>query len=524
MAHDRSSGGARFRRGLRVALRGRRDPVPVAGQRSWPSGGMGDLHTRKVLDLATRLAEVMLSCGSGTADIVATVEDVAQAYQLTDCVVDITVTTIIVSALPDADSSPITLVRSVRTRSTDYSRLAELDRLIQRITSGGVTVDQAHDAMDELTQRQPPYPRWLVTLGWAGFALGIAMLLSASWLACALVAVTAAVIDLIRGLLHRIGTPLFFQHVTGAAIATLVAVAAYLYAGQGPTAVVVAGIMMLLSGMTLVGAVQDAVTGHMLPAVARLGEALFLTSGIVVGILAGLQVAALAGIEIELYVEATETFVTPNRPLQIIVAVCGAALAGSCLTVASYAQMRSVATAGLAAGLAELVLIGLGIAGFDYLVAAAIAAIGVGFLATLTSIRRQAPALVTATAGIMPMMPGIAIFRAVFYFAVEENFDAAQEQLLLAAATALALGSGVVLGEFIGAPLRYRAGRIGDFFRIEGAPGLRRAVGRVVQLKPAKSPPTNGTRSRRSRSVALEPAPAVDGHLEEPSQGRNDEG
>ena len=174
MAHDRSSGGARFRRGLRVALRGRRDPVPVAGQRSWPSGGMGDLHTRKVLHLATRLAEVMLSCGSGTADIVATVEDVAQAYQLTDCVVDITVTTIIVSALPDADSSPITLVRSVRTRSTDYSRLAELDRLIRRITSGGVTVDQAHDAMDELTQRQPPYPRWLVTLGWAGFALGIA--------------------------------------------------------------------------------------------------------------------------------------------------------------------------------------------------------------------------------------------------------------------------------------------------------------------------------------------------------------
>ncbi|WP_192931960.1 threonine/serine exporter family protein [Mycobacterium tuberculosis] len=36
------------------------------------------------------------------------------------------------------------------------------------------------------------------------------------------------------------------------------------------------------------------------------------------------------------------------------------------------------------------------------------AAIGVGFLATLISIRRQAPALVTATAGIMPMLPGSA--------------------------------------------------------------------------------------------------------------------
>jgi len=469
------------------------------------SAGMGDLHTRKVVDLTIRLAEVMLSTGSGTADVIATAQDVAQAYQLTDCVVDIAVTTIIVSALPAADSPPVTIVRSVHTRSTDYSRLAELDRLVQRITSGGVTVDMAHEAMDELTARPHPYARWLVTAGWAGFALGIAMLLGGNWLTCVLAAVTAAVIDRVSRLLSRVGTPLFFQHVAGAAIATLVAVTAYLFAGQGPSALVVTGIMMLLSGMTLVGAVQDAVTGYMLPAVARLGEAVFLTSGIVVGILAGLQVASLLGITIQLYVEATGTFVVPHQPLAIVLAVLGAALAGACLTVASYAPLRAVATAGLAAGLAELALIGLGTAGFGQVIAAGLAAVGVGFLATLVSIRRHAPALVTATAGIMPMLPGLAIFRAVFYFAVDKNFSDAQAQLVGAATTALALGSGAVLGEFVGSPLRYRAGRIGDFFRIEGPPGVRRAVGRVVHLQPAKSMHPTAARGQRSHSVALEP-------------------
>ncbi len=39
-----------------------------------------------------------------------------------------------------------------------------------------------------------------------------------------------------------------------------------------------------------------------------------------------------------------------------------------------------------------------------------------------------------------------------------------------AATTALALGSEAVLGEFVGSPLRYRAGRVGDFFRLEGHP------------------------------------------------------
>lgn len=464
----------------------------------------------------------MLSSGSGTADVVATAKDVAEAYQLTDCVVDIFVTTIFVSALPTEDRPPVTIVRSVQARSTDYSRLAELDQLVGRITAGGVAVDDAHDMMDELTERPHPYPRWVATAGWAGFALGIAMLLGGTWLTCVLAAVSSILIDRTGRVLNRLGTPFFFQQAAGALIATLVAVAAYLFAGQGPTTLVATGIVMLLAGMTLVGSVQDALTGYMLTAVARLGDVLFLTAGIVVGILAGLQVAALAGINIELHVDATELFVIPTRPLPILIAVLGAALAGACLTIASYARPRAVIIAGIAAGLAELVLIGLGNAGFGQVVATGIAAVGVGVLATLISIRRQAPALVTATAGITPMLPGMAVFRSVFYFAVEQNFSGGVAQALAAAATALAIGAGVVMGELIGSPLRYRAGRIGALLRVEGPPGLRRAIGEVVRLRPAGNPPATPHPDQRSHSVALEPAPLDTDDAADRSTGTGD--
>ena len=495
---------------MRLALRGRRDPASGAGQRSRSSSGLGDQHTRKVLDLTIRLAEVMLSSGSGTADVVATAQDVAQAYRLTDCVVDVFVTTIFVSALPTADSPPVTIVRSVSARSTDYSRLSELDDLVRRITSGGVSVDEAHDAMDELSERPHPYPRWVATAGWAGFALGIAMLLGGNWLTCLLAAFSSVLIDRVGRLLNKVGTPFFFLQAAGALIATLVAVAAYLFAGLGPTTLVATGIVMLLAGMTLVGSVQDALTGYMLTAVARLGDVLFLTAGIVAGILAGLQIAAVAGIQIELHVDATEVFVIPNRPLPIALAVFGAALAGACLTVASYARLRSVLIAGVVAGTAELVLIGFGLAGFGPLVATGTAAVGVGLIATLISIRRQAPALVTATAGITPMLPGMAVFRSVFYFAVDNNYADGAAQALAAAVTALAIGSGVVMGELIGSPLRYRAGRVGDFVRVEGPPGLRRAIGRVVQLQPADDHRPARAPHQRSWSVALEPASTAD--------------
>jgi uncharacterized membrane protein YjjP (DUF1212 family) len=523
VARDRSDDSARTRRAVRIALPGRRDPAPIAGQRRRTVRDVGDLHTRRVLDLTIRLAEVMLSSGAGTADVIATAEDVALAYRLTDCVVDVFGTTALVSALPTADSPAVTIVRAVHVRSTDYTRLADLDQLVQRITSGGVTVDEAHDAMDELTEKPHRYPRWLATVGWAGFALGIAMLLGGTWLTCVLAAVTSAVIDQTGRLLNRIGTPFFFQHVTGAAIATLVAVAAYLFAGLNPTALVATGIVMLLSGLTFVGAMQDAVTGNMLTAVARLGEALFLTSGIVVGIVAGLQVATLAGISIELHVDATESFIIPNQPLTIAIAVVGAGLAGACLTVASYAPLRSVVIAGIAAASAEWLLIALGTAGVGQVVATGTAAVAVGFVATLISIRRQAPALITATAAIMPMLPGLAVFRAVFYLAVDGNFDDGLAQLLSATAVALALGSGVVLGEFVGSPLRYRAGRLGDFFRIEGPPGLRRAVGRVVRLQPAEPEHASATGSHRSLSVALEPVRSDGQDDDESHQGQDDD-
>jgi hypothetical protein len=76
-----------------------------------------------------------------------------------------------------------------------------------------------------------------------------------------------------------------------------------------------------------------------------------------------------------------------------------------------------------------------------------------------------------------------------------------------AGATALALGAGVVMSELLGSPLRHGTGRIRDLFRIEGPPGLRRVVGRVVRLRPAVSPPSERIR-RRPRSFALKPKTA----------------
>ncbi len=53
--------------------------------------------------------------------------------------------------------------------------------------------------MDELSEQPHPYPRWIATAGWAGFALGIAMLLGGTWLTWILAAVTSVLIERAAG-------------------------------------------------------------------------------------------------------------------------------------------------------------------------------------------------------------------------------------------------------------------------------------------------------------------------------------
>jgi uncharacterized membrane protein YjjB (DUF3815 family) len=173
---------------------------------------------------------------------------------------------------------------------------------------------------------------------------------------------------------------------------------------------------------------------------------------------------------------------TPDRPLPIILSVLGSALAGLLLMVACYAPLRSLPAAGLASGMAQLLVIVFGLVGFGQVVSSGLAAVAVGLAATLLSVRRRAPAVVTVMAGITPLLPGLAVFRAVFA-AVEARFDEGLGQMLAATAIALSLGAGVVMGEFLSSPLRLGAGWLGRTLRVDGAPGLRRAVGMAVTLR-----------------------------------------
>src|SRR5690606_2176112 len=70
------------------------------------------------------------------------------------------------------------------------------------------------------------------------------------------------------------------------------------FADMNPTVIIVGGIIMLVGGLMIVGAIWDAIEEFYVTANARLLKVLLQTSGIVVGIFIGLYLARYAGIKI----------------------------------------------------------------------------------------------------------------------------------------------------------------------------------------------------------------------------------
>jgi uncharacterized membrane protein YjjB (DUF3815 family) len=257
--------------------------------------------------------------------------------------------------------------------------------------------------------------------------------------------------------LDRWGLPPFFLQGIGAAIATLVAVGLYALVPHlpielidfPPSLVVASGIVVLLAGTSLVGAAEDAISGFPVTAGGRTFEVVVLTLGIVVGVGGVLDVARRAGVELMMSV-------APVNSTSFAIQVAASAVIAGAWSIASYARPRAAGIAALAGGLAWAVYYVVREVGVGPAVASAIAALVIGFLAEWIGPRLHVPPIVISVSGIVPLLPGMAIYRALFQLVNEPTsaLGPGAVDMLGAAMIGLGLAAGVTLGEFLAAPLR----------------------------------------------------------------------
>lgn len=405
-----------------------------------------------------RVGETLLSTGASASDVVATVLRLTNAYGLASVHVDVTFTSISVSYHRGPDADPMTVMRGIKVRSTDLTRLERLQTLVREIADEPVAVDEARSRFRAVVSAPHPYRRWVVTGSLATTAAAMAALLGAGWLMMALSFFTAAVVDRVqRWLAHR-GVAAFFAQVVGGAIPTVVAVGllAAISAGvpglkgTSPSLVVASGIVVLLAGLSVVGAAQDAIDGYYVTAGARGFEVLVLTLGIVVGIAGILALGQRVGVSMQFTVAAQ---LSTNNVVQVLAAMV---VSGS-FAVSAYAAPRAGFYSTLTGGLAWLAYLGAISIGMGPAAASSFAALIAGFISQLVASRLQVPALALTTAGIVPLLPGLAVYQGLFEMVRSTpgvGVSHGLTTLLGAAGIGMGLAAGVSMGTFLARPVR----------------------------------------------------------------------
>lgn len=395
---------------------------------------------------------MLLSNGAGAADVTATMSSVTYHLGLRQTLVDVTFTTLSISHQASFDEPAMSLTRHVTHRETDFDDLTRVDHLVADLLADEIDLEQARDRVAQISSTGHQTPRWAVTAGWAVMGAGIALLLGGDAIVSAIAAVAAAGLEILQRYISRLRLPFFYAQAAGGFLASMLAV------GVGaadidvdPSLVITASIVTLLAGLGFIGAIQDALTGFYVTSVARILEVMMSTVGVIVGVSGGLTIGAMMGVELTVEPGASGL---SGLPLM----VGGAAIGGAAFAYAAYAPRRSLLPIAAIAGAAAAISLLLAERDVGRAWPAAVAAVFIGLVSYSAAGWARVPPLVIITAAIVPLLPGVSIYRGLALLAAD-NY-AGILAMITAIAVAISLAAGVILGEYVAQPLRREARRL----------------------------------------------------------------
>ncbi|MXQ66530.1 threonine/serine exporter family protein [Actinomadura rayongensis] len=405
-----------------------------------PEDEPGPVFDPRAIDLVLRVGELLLASGESTERVNEAMLSVAVAYEIPRCEVEVTFTSLLVSAHPGQGAPPVTGSRAIRRRTPAYWRLTALHELVQQASIGMLGVDEARTELARIKRGRGPFPPWLLVVG-LGLIAASAGVLGGGGPIVAVTAFVATVLgDRTAAALARRGIAEFFQLAVAAAIGASAAVIVVALGSPGRAPTIVTGaILALLPGRPLVASIQDGITGDLLSAAARLLEVFLIIAAIVAGLGAVVYLAVYAGVRVDVGdLPPSPALLEPVRVL---------AAAGVAVTFAiTLAVPRSVLIpAAIGGALIWMIYVSLLHLEVAPVLAAGVSAVVIGLAGSAYARRKQAPSLPFVVPSISPLLPGMTLYRSM----VELNSgDAATGALSLVGALsiALALAAGVNLG------------------------------------------------------------------------------
>jgi uncharacterized membrane protein YjjP (DUF1212 family) len=332
-----------------------------------------------------------------------------------------------------------TFLIRVQPEGPNLGRLARVKTILDRVLDGTLSPGDGAVQLRDATEAGSPYSRGLTTIAFALSSAASAVFFGGG----AREIVLAASLGFVTGLLALMaeGIPTLQKVFTAAAaflVAALATVAGVLAGGVSVSTATLGGLVVLLPGLMLVGAMGELATGHLSSGTARAAGAFISFIGIGFGVALGTRVAE--------QIVGVPRVVTPGGLPEIFVwiALVAAALAFSVLLKADRRDVPWIVVAAVVAILASRLgtrLVGPELGPFFGSFGVALA--GSGFAK-----RTLRPASVVVAPGVLVLVPGSVGFRSITAL-LDDRVVAGIDTAFSALFTAVALVVGLLIANVV---------------------------------------------------------------------------
>lgn len=414
----------------------------------------------RALRLAMTIADQLLSMGAAASDVVHMSLGITNTYCSRKVHIDISHTLLTVSQDRGIDREPLTIIRTIVPRYTNYQTIQQLQALAVQARDRKITLSSAEKQLDEIMANPRQYPNWVSHASGGGISAGVSILYGASLTIILLSFGVGVLANLMITRLWKSGVPSFFIQILTAFFVTIFAASLTWLVNQGhiemlaginPTYIIVGGIVLLVAGLAIVSAFQDAIDEYYLTASARLLKVGMMTGGIVMGVASGIYFARYMDINLA---------PTPSRLglASITYQYIGAAILSASFALGNQARFVGIVLAGANGVLgyySTLIAMEFGI---GMIPAYGIAAAVIGYVSTLISRAWRVPSMATIAAGILPLVPGLLLYNGLMetvqHVPGSAGFNDGTTALLQAFLIALSIAAGASFGNIIGRPVR----------------------------------------------------------------------
>ncbi|NLW24431.1 MAG: threonine/serine exporter family protein [Clostridia bacterium] len=252
------------------------------------------IETNKIIKVVKLVAQIILENGGETYRAEDTVIRICQSYGFTE-VNPIAIPTGLFITISRDGIENHTIVKRVKNRTVDLSKVNAANNISRLLTEKKLTLDEAIVELEKLAMTIPPN-KYLLIIASALTAGFFALLFKGNFFDFCIAALCGAAIQLAVFVFKGEDMNQFMTSLVGGLVTAIIALSAVTLFNKGNVELIIGGaIMPLLPGLAMTNAIRDTMGGDLVSGVARGAEAVFIATGLAVGVGVILKIFLLLG-------------------------------------------------------------------------------------------------------------------------------------------------------------------------------------------------------------------------------------